>query len=80
VEENCIKKKELLITNNKYWKTSIGNRKHTMNKKIIALLIILVIASLSTVSAGNNTTTIDYPTVHIEEAETVTALEFCLSV
>lgn len=44
-----------------------------MIKKILILIILLF--SISAVAAGNNTTTIDHPTVHIEEAETVTALE-----
>lgn len=46
-----------------------------MNKQLIALLIICAIASLSTVYAGNNTTTIDTPTAHIEQGETVIAIE-----
>lgn len=46
-----------------------------MNKQLIALLIICAIASISTVYAGNNTTEIDTPTVHVEEGDTVTAIE-----
>ena len=46
-----------------------------LNKYIIALLIIFAIASLSTVTAGNNTTTIDNPTSFQSNLETVKALE-----
>ena len=46
-----------------------------MNKKLIILLIIFAIASLSTVSAGNNTTTVDNPIVVVEDGPTVEALE-----
>lgn len=43
-----------------------------MKKLILILLILLIIPC---VSAGNNTTSIDHPTVHIEDSQTVTALE-----
>lgn len=46
-----------------------------MNKQLIALLIICAIASISTVYAGNNTTAIETPTPHIEQGETVIAIE-----
>lgn len=46
-----------------------------MNKQLIAFLIICAIASISTVYAGNNTTTIDTPTAHIEQGKTITAIE-----
>ena len=45
-----------------------------MNNKIIIILIIMI-ASLSFVNAGNNTTTVDNPTTHTEEVKTVQALE-----
>ena len=47
-----------------------------MNKYIIALLIILALASLNVVSAGNNTTIVDNPTIaYVTSNQTVTALE-----
>ena len=46
-----------------------------MNKKLIILLIIFAIASLSAVSAGNNTTVVDNPIVVVEDGPTVEALE-----
>lgn len=46
-----------------------------MKKQLIILLIILTIASLTTIYAGNNTTTIETPTIHTEEGATIEAIE-----
>lgn len=46
-----------------------------MSKKFIALLIFLFLISLSIVSAGNNTTTVDYPTSYQSDLDTIKALE-----
>lgn len=46
-----------------------------MFKKLIIFSIICLIASLSIVSAGNNTSPIDNPTMYISEGETIQAIE-----
>lgn len=46
-----------------------------MNKQLIAFLIICIIASLTIVSAGNNTTPTHTPTPHIEPGSTIEATE-----
>lgn len=43
-------------------------------KKLIFILLTLFL-TMGITSAGNNTTTIDHPTAHIEDSQTVTALE-----
>jgi len=43
-------------------------------KKLIFILLIFFL-TIGIASAGNNTTSIDHPTVHIEDSQTVTALE-----
>ena len=43
-------------------------------KKLIFILLIFFL-TMGIASAGNNTTTIDHPTVHTEDTQTVTALE-----
>lgn len=43
-------------------------------KKLIFILLIFFL-TMGIASAGNNTTAIDHPTVHVEDSQTVTALE-----
>lgn len=44
-----------------------------MNQKVIFILLFFLF--IGTVNAGNNTTTINYPTQHLENGEMITALE-----
>lgn len=46
-----------------------------MRKQFLFLLIILLIFSISTAFAGNNTTPIDNPTITIADEPTIEAIE-----
>lgn len=46
-----------------------------MKKLIMVLLFLFIIGSLSVISAGNNTTTVDNVHIHYEDGEMVQALE-----